>query len=384
MKFLEIDDPRDVLPIGCRLLRLFGLPNDSSLKYLFWFQCSFFFIFGIITRFLTEIDEPITLVCVGSEMVYSIYLLFQMGALYLRRNDLYHLVDLLKECVDRSYSDDIEASFIRLNTKINKSAVMYSKYFMMVAITYIAMPFIATTVVCARNMRNSTGEQEEYVIPTELNFFYLDIRHNLLHYTIYFVVVSVLAVIGSIVLCTKDVLDFSLIRTTTMLFQITAMQIRELQAPASQDQIITVIRSHRDTLECFNKLQKVLNIALMIQLTFCTAIWCLMLFYILIIGFDSKVLNVSLLLVILTYETQSYCQYGTQLTEKADEVRIALHQLTWYDQTVSIQKEIFFMIQRSQKPIVLMAGKLFPVNNAQFSEIVKKSYSCYIVLKDVF
>ncbi|XP_050078697.1 putative odorant receptor 83c [Anopheles maculipalpis] len=169
-----------------------------------------------------------------------------------------------------------------------------------------------------------------------------------------------------------------------MMFQITAMQIRELPPAATQADFNIVIQSHRNTLECATKLQKVMHLALMMQLTFCIAIWCLMLFYILFMGFSSKILNVSLLLLILTYETYSYCQLGTHFTETADEVLSALQQLTWYDQPVSIQKQIYFMIQHSQRSIVLKAGKLFPVNIAQFSELVKKSYSLYLVLKDVF
>uniref|UniRef100_A0A182S571 Uncharacterized protein n=1 Tax=Anopheles funestus TaxID=62324 RepID=A0A182S571_ANOFN len=384
MKFLQIDDPRDVLPIGCKLLRLFGLPRDASFKCLFWFQCVFFVVFGIITRLLMDIDEPIALVRVGSEIVYTIYLITQMVALYIRRNDIYQLVDMLQECVKKSYTENIHSFLIRSNTKINNSSVKYCKCFMIVCLTYFWLPLIATGVVCVQNFRNQTGEQEEYVLPTELNFYYLDIRYNLLHYSIYIMAVSVLDVTGSMMFCTKDVVDFSLIRTVSMLFKITAMQIQELPPAASQADISVVIRSHRNTLQCATKLQQAMNLALMIQLTCCSAIWCLMLFYILLMGISSKVLNVSLLLLIITIDTYMYCQLGTEFTDSADQVFNALQQLTWYDQSVPIQKQLYFMIQHSQRSIVLKAGKLLPVNIAQFSEIVKKSYSFYLVLKDVF
>ncbi|XP_053676031.1 odorant receptor 7a-like [Anopheles nili] len=169
-----------------------------------------------------------------------------------------------------------------------------------------------------------------------------------------------------------------------MLFQMTAKQIQQFPPMASQIQLNNLIQTHRDTLQCAKMLQRALSLALMIQLTFCSAVWCLMVFYILLMGFTLKILNVLLLLLLLTYETYSYCQFGTKLTTKANQVLDALEQLSLYDQTVLIQKQILFIIQRSQKPIVLTAGKLFPVNIAQFSEIVKKSYSFYLVLKDVF
>ncbi|XP_052897837.1 uncharacterized protein LOC128304668 [Anopheles moucheti] len=169
-----------------------------------------------------------------------------------------------------------------------------------------------------------------------------------------------------------------------MLFKITGMQIRELPPSVSQPDFNIVIRSHRNALQCATKLQRVMNLTLMIQFTCCSAIWCLMLCYILQMGLSTKVLNVLLLLLLMTFETYMYCQLGTKYTNAADEVLGALQQLTWYEQPVPIQKQLYFMIQHSQRSVVLRAGKLFPVNIAQFSEIVKKSYSFYLVLKDVF
>ncbi|XP_053664552.1 odorant receptor 63a-like [Anopheles marshallii] len=169
-----------------------------------------------------------------------------------------------------------------------------------------------------------------------------------------------------------------------MLFQITVMQIRELPPSILQADFNIVIRSHCKTLQCATKLQRVMNLTLMIQLTCCSAIWCLMLFYILQMGLSFKVLNVSLLLLLMTFETYMYCHLGTKYTNAADEVFGALQQLTWYEQPVPIQRQLYFMMQHSQRSIALKAGKLFPVNIAQFSEIVKKSYSFYLVLKDVF
>uniref|UniRef100_A0A182TRE4 Uncharacterized protein n=1 Tax=Anopheles melas TaxID=34690 RepID=A0A182TRE4_9DIPT len=236
-----------------------------------------------IPRFLIKIDEPIALVRVGAEIVYSTYIFLQLIALYARRSDLYRLIDTLRECVENPYPDDVRAFILSTRDTINKSSVMYSKCFFAVCISYIIMPFMATSAVVVRNRRNQTGEREEYVMPTEMNFYYLDIRFSLLHYSLYFGAVSGLSVIGSLVLCTKDVLDFSLIRTASMLFQATAQQIRNLPPGASQAKLEAIIHSHRSTLKCAAQLQNALNSALLIQITFCTAIWCLMLFYILLL-----------------------------------------------------------------------------------------------------
>ncbi|XP_319861.3 odorant receptor Or2-like [Anopheles gambiae] len=179
-------------------------------------------------------------------------------------------------------------------------------------------------------------------------------------------------------------MDVAVIKTTCLLFQTTAMQIRELKDNISQAQLSVVIKSHRDTLLCAQYLQEALNLSLLFQLTFCSLIWCLMMFYILLMGFDSRILNVLILLLIVTVETYTYCTLGTQLTDKGEEILMALQQLAWYDQSIPIQKQLLFMIRRSQKPIILSAGKIFYANVLQFSEMVQKSYSFYLVLKNVF
>ncbi|XP_035778677.1 uncharacterized protein LOC118459436 [Anopheles albimanus] len=385
MKFLQISDPSDTLPISYRLMQLFGLGRSESFKWLFWFQCIAFFLFSIVTRLIMKAEDTVTIVRLGSERVFTMSLFAQILGLYVRRSRLYELMDSLRECTAKPYSDEILTFFLRTNRAINNFSVVYCKYFIAVYFLYETMPSVATCFIYFNNKRNQNETPEEYVIPTEMKYFYnLDIRHNLLHYSIYFVVVSMLAVTSALSLCTKGVVDFAAIKYTAMIFQMTAMQIRQLPRQISQPQLFSIIESHQATLRCSKKLHQALSLSLLFQLAFCSAMGCLMLFYILLMGFDSRILNLALLLFIVILETYAYCTLGTQLTEKSGEVLQALQSLAWYEQPVSIQKQLLVMIRRSQMPTVLTAGKLIPVNIAQFSAMVQKSYSFYLVLKDMF
>uniref|UniRef100_A0A182I4Z6 Uncharacterized protein n=1 Tax=Anopheles arabiensis TaxID=7173 RepID=A0A182I4Z6_ANOAR len=386
MKLFQIDDPREVVPIGCRLLKLFGLGRDQKLKLLYWVQCVFYLVFSIIPRVLVQIDDTIMLLRLGSELAFVSYLYSQILGLYFRRSYLYRLVDLLQTCINKQYSESIDQFVIKSNAKINKLSVTCCKYFTIAYVLYCAMPPIASTVVYVRNQRNKTTEPEEFIISSEMKcvLYYLNIRFNLLHFSFYTIVICLLTITSAGSLCIKDIMDVAVIKTTCLLFQTTAMQIRELKDNISQAQLSVVIKSHRDTLLCAQYLQEALNLSLLFQLTFCSLIWCLMMFYILLMGFDSRILNVLILLLIVTIETYTYCTLGTQLTDKGEEVLMALQQLAWYDQSISIQKQLLFMIRRSQKPIILSAGKIFYANVLQFSEMVQKSYSFYLVLKNVF
>ncbi|XP_041775590.1 uncharacterized protein LOC121595586 [Anopheles merus] len=394
MKLFQIDDPREVVPIGCRLLKLFGLGRDEKLKLLYWVQCVFYLVFSIIPRVLVQIDDTIMLLRLGSELAFVSYLYSQILGLYFRRRYLYRLVDLLQTCINKQYSESIDQFVIKSNAKIHKLSITCCKYFCLAYVLYCAMPPIASTAVYVRNQRNKTAEPEEFIISSEMNLYYLNIRFNLLHFSFYTIVICLLTITSAGSLCIKDIMDVAVIKTTCLLFQTTTMQIRELKDHISQAQLTTVIKSHRDTLLCAQYLQEALNLSLLFQLTFCSLIWCLMMFYIFndlaktslisFQGFDSRILNVLILLLIVTVETYTYCTLGTQLTDKGEEVLMALQQLAWYDQSIPIQKQLLFMIRRSQKPIILSAGKIFYASVLQFSEMVQKSYSFYLVLKNVF
>uniref|UniRef100_A0A182PDC8 Uncharacterized protein n=1 Tax=Anopheles epiroticus TaxID=199890 RepID=A0A182PDC8_9DIPT len=384
MKLLEIDDPREMVPIGCRLLKLFGLGRDENLKLLYWVQCVLYLVFSLIPRVLVRIDDTVMLLRLGAELAFVAYLYLQILALYVRRKHLYRLVDMLQLYANKRYSETVDRFLLATNAQINKQSVTCCKCFFITFVLYCVMPLIASSGVYFRNMRNQTAEPEEFIISSEMNLYYLDIRFNLLHYFFYTIAILLLSVTSSLSLCAKDVFDVATIKSTSLMFQVTAMQIRQLRHSVSQQQLSIVIESHRDTLRCAQTLQDALNLSLLFQLTFCSLIWCLMMFYILLMGLDSRIINVALLLLIVTVETYTYCTLGTQLTDKSEEVLTALQQLAWYDQSISIQKQILFMIRRSQKPIVLSAGKLFYANVLQFSEMVQKSYSFYLVLKNVF
>uniref|UniRef100_A0A182XUM3 Uncharacterized protein n=1 Tax=Anopheles quadriannulatus TaxID=34691 RepID=A0A182XUM3_ANOQN len=376
MKLLVLDNPREAIAIGCRLLKLFGLGRDERFKLVYWLQCVAYLVFSIVPRLLVEIDDTVALMRLIAELVFVVYLCLQIMALYCRRRQLYRLVDMLQQCIDIPYSEQIESFLIRSNVKINQSSAAYARFFMCVYVLYCTMSPLASGFVYIRNQRNATGVQED--------LYDLDIRYNPLHYSIYAGLIFVLSAISSLSLCTKDVIDIAAIKTVTLVFGIVTMQIRDLHEQITQERLNHVIKSHRNALSCATQLQQALNLSVLFQFASCSAIWCLMLFYILLMGLDSRVLSVVLLLVIVSIETYTYCILGSQLTAQGEDLLMALQQLSWYDQPVPIQLQILLMIRRSQTPLILRAGKLFSANVVQFGDIVQKSYSFFLVLKNVF
>ncbi|XP_053666267.1 uncharacterized protein LOC128715400 [Anopheles marshallii] len=168
MKFLQIEDPREIMSIGCRLLHLLGLGRDNRFRLVYWIQCLVYVVFSIIPRILLQIDDVVVLLRLSSEIVFIIYLCLQMMALYLRRSYLYKLVDMLQQCTEQPLSEEIYRFFIRSNFKINKSSVAYVRFFLVIYVLYCTISPIASCMVYLRNMRNETGVQEQFIISTEM------------------------------------------------------------------------------------------------------------------------------------------------------------------------------------------------------------------------
>uniref|UniRef100_A0A182U7R0 Uncharacterized protein n=1 Tax=Anopheles melas TaxID=34690 RepID=A0A182U7R0_9DIPT len=278
MKLLELDNPREAIAIGCRLLQLFGLGRDERFKLVYWLQCVIYLAFSIVPRLLVEIDDTVALMRLIAELVFVVYLCLQIMALYCRRRQLYRLMDMLQQCIDIPYSEQIESFLIRSNVKINQSSAAYARFFMCVYVLYCTMSPLASGFVYIRNQRNATGMQEEFIITTEMNLYDLDIRYNPLHYSIYAGLIFVLSGISSLSLCTKDVIDIAAIKTVTLVFGIVTMQIRDLHEQITQERLNRVIKSHRNALSCVTQLQQALNLSVLFQFASCSAIWCLMLF----------------------------------------------------------------------------------------------------------
>ena len=305
MKLLELDNPREAIAIGCRLLKLFGLGRDERFKLVYWLQCVAYLAFSIVPRLLVEIEDMVALMRLIAELVFVVYLCLQIMALYCRRRQLYRLVDMLQQCIDIPYSEQIESFLIRSNVKINQSSAAYARFFMCVYVLYCTMSPLASGFVYIRNQRNATGVQEEFIITTEMKHVFpapqwmvmflmlffclilhslydLDIRYNPLHYSIYAGLIFVLSAISSLSLCTKDVIDIAAIKTVTLVFGIVTMQIRDLHDQITQERLSRVIKSHRNALSCATQLEQALNLSVLFQFASCSAIWCLMLFYILL------------------------------------------------------------------------------------------------------
>ncbi|XP_063912024.1 odorant receptor 94a-like [Zophobas morio] len=87
-------------------------------------------------------------------------------------------------------------------------------------------------------------------------------------------------------------------------------------------------------------------------------------------------------LSVLFFQIFFYCYYGTLLIEESKTLPNAVYMSKWYECSIGAQKALGILMERSQKPMVVTAGKLFDLSLVTFTTILRRAYSLLAVLKN--
>nr|APZ81500.1 olfactory receptor 78 [Adelphocoris lineolatus] len=79
-------------------------------------------------------------------------------------------------------------------------------------------------------------------------------------------------------------------------------------------------------------------------------------------------------------EVTVYCNAGQNLETTSEDVCFAAYSCDWYEMGVDFRKTLQMMMVRSQSPIVMKAGKLYPVNLTALNNILHMAYSTSMLL----
>ncbi|XP_050083318.1 odorant receptor 49b-like [Anopheles aquasalis] len=101
-------------------------------------------------------------------------------------------------------------------------------------------------------------------------------------------------------------------------------------------------------------------------------------------GVNVKLMNMFLLFLFVSIETFGYCYLGTKLSDESINVGQAVYGIEWYTLDCRMQRNIGFMIMRSQRRVGVTAAKFCFVDMEQFGTMLNMSYSFFVVLKDAF
>ncbi|EAT47584.1 AAEL001310-PA [Aedes aegypti] len=319
-----------------------------------------------------------------AELIFFGDVCIAVGIFVTRRRPFVRMVQLLKEIFERYKSRECVDEIHRFNRRMDRFAKGYIAYITLLVVLFFVPP-ISWTLYLAIFV--SSDQRRHYVLLVEVQYYYLDIRQNIVHYLIYFVFCSTATMCSAYQTCMKAAIFLTSLQYGAKLFELLHMRINSLDTVEAgkkrHEELRQIIELHKMTLRYTELLEETITFILINQILNCMAIWCLMMVY-LSSNYGPNALNVMVLFLVLIVEMVVYCVNGTRLSENALKVSDAIYNHKWYQEPAAMQRDLRFMIQRAQKPCGVTAAKFYFVNIERLGIVVQASYSYYLILKNRF
>nr|ALD51470.1 odorant receptor 68 [Locusta migratoria] len=149
------------------------------------------------------------------------------------------------------------------------------------------------------------------------------------------------------------------------------------------DDLRLCVETHQEILRFMTQLQDTMSPMAMTQFAVSVVIVCMALFQATFSEDISAVLKCVLFLPIPTGQVYLYCWAANNVTEQAEAVSAAAYSCNWVDASERFKQSMRIILSRSQKPLVLRAGRLYPINREAFLSLVNASYSYYTLLSQM-
>nr|WGV36189.1 odorant receptor OR70a [Locusta migratoria] len=140
------------------------------------------------------------------------------------------------------------------------------------------------------------------------------------------------------------------------------------------------IDSHQRILRFVTLLQDTMSPVAMAQFASSVVIACMALFQA-TYGEDlSAALKCASYLPIPGGQVYLYCWAAHSVTENGESVSVAAYSCSWVEGSSRSRHALRTLMARAQRPLVLTAGRLYPINRAAFLSLLNASYSYYALL----
>nr|ALD51496.1 odorant receptor 75 [Locusta migratoria] len=140
------------------------------------------------------------------------------------------------------------------------------------------------------------------------------------------------------------------------------------------------IDSHQKILRFLKHLENTMSSVVMTQFCFSVLVACVALFQATYSTDFTAVLKCASFLPVPGGQVFLYCWAAHNVTEQAEAVTMAAYSCSWVEASVRFKRALRILISRAQKPLVLTAGHLYPINREAFVSLVNASYSYYALL----
>nr|QKN21474.1 odorant receptor [Zeugodacus tau] len=142
------------------------------------------------------------------------------------------------------------------------------------------------------------------------------------------------------------------------------------------------IKDHQLLIELYDIISPIVSVTLFIQFTLSAVCIGTTLINIVIFAneFQTQVACCFFILAVLI-EIYPACYFSQCLIDESDNLSDVIFHSKWVEQSKEYRKLMIFFLQRSQRPMFLTAGKLFPVTLSSFVSIAKFSFSLYTFIE---
>uniref|UniRef100_A0A6E8VYT7 Odorant receptor n=1 Tax=Anopheles coluzzii TaxID=1518534 RepID=A0A6E8VYT7_ANOCL len=395
MLFQALPNDRAVLPLLLYIQERLGLWGESyRARYLFVVVA--FSITVCIPKLTTTYTNLETFICSMAELVFIGNVFGGAMLLWTEYDSFRQFIEQVNSLTKYFYREDpLKEHVLQFNYLIHRYTNRYCFSVMILIMFYLAAPVITSFVVYFQSLwqyyhlangtvRTWDISHRPFSLHMEQDFYGLQPRTIILHYTLYIAVIVPMMFVTACTVHMKVLTIASSVRYAEMLLHIVMLKVDSLPKQKSiREELHDIIKVHQRTLDCIALLVKALRPVLLLQLVFCVLIWCLMMLYFTITdGISVKFVNIGIMFLVITIETFSPCYFGTRLSTQAVELSESVYACGWPAMDRDIQQRLRMVLHRTQSPVGIQAGKFCFVDMELFQKMVNKSYSCFIVLQD--
>ncbi|XP_038104639.1 odorant receptor Or2 [Culex quinquefasciatus] len=199
-------------------------------------------------------------------------------------------------------------------------------------------------------------------------------------------------IVGAIVIISGAALDcfsWGLLYRISELFQIVAMRIRCLDEFKETEKFHVELTNLIDVQELANrsarKMENFLSELVLYLFGVCICVLCAIMLVLSMSNVDHQLLlSMGIALWYVLFQLFSYSMLGTALITASTSVAEAIYETKWYERINSEQRNILFVLMRSQKMVPLTVGKSLTVHRATFGAVLRSAFSYYSVLRQLY
>uniref|UniRef100_A0A182FZL9 Uncharacterized protein n=2 Tax=Anopheles albimanus TaxID=7167 RepID=A0A182FZL9_ANOAL len=376
-----------MLQMVVRVANLVGVAGPPEYRYRFVVVFAFFVVMIVVPKVAFGYPDVGSLITGMAELVFQINNCGGMLILYVLNDDFVEVRDRFQLFVDNVFDDGCEPLLEALRTKHHLFQRLTKAFFSALFCTtniYCYSPFMFSLFSYWDTLRNENSTMQ-YFQHMEENFYGLDTRTSFLP-----AMFCGLLMLPMIYMCgltggVKMAMIVNMIGYCAMCFDLISLKLQEVSRRGTHEkEIKEIVKMHQDALQCAKLVEKQVSLVLLLQVVLCVLIWSFILLFLTIKGVrNSQSINLIVLFLFDTAETVAYCYSGDVLSSAGSQVAKAVYHVNWESQTTAVQADLQLILLRAQQPVGVTAGKFSFMSIALFGNLVQKTYSFYIVLRDV-